>query len=328
MDLNDIGKLWSRMGSKERENLWEKLTGSDCLWFEICKQAVQPNSIETLPSWLEADKAQEKRLDPKYGPQYDLLHFRGKDIASMLLMHIHCALLACKVIPSISPPAISSVPINDKAFINDLTAQLGGGPEKKVGRKVATPFALANNGKGYLAEFVFEVIENGSSAVYIHPKQAFTFARMNDEFKKIFTVVPTIPEIADNLKNHDVRVTLKKFGTDELIYGPLYGNSATGAAARGIALALSGKKPDPDLIVLAQVDSNGNLGGVDGIPAKVGAIIGKKSFSTIVIARENREEVEEILKKPPHGKKYKVIPFGTPVGADDFSVDYLIYVNK
>src|SRR5262249_28643052 len=78
---------------------------------------------------------------------------------------------------------------------------------------------------------------------------------------------------------------------------PLKGNSASGAAAAGLWFMLTGKEPDQQIIVLAQVMADGLLEGVEGIKQKVRAIVGQKRFDTIIVASSrNASEVVNALR--------------------------------
>jgi len=75
--------------------------------------------------------------------------------------------------------------------------------------------------------------------------------------------------------------------------------SASGAAALGWYHLLRGRKLDDGLIVLAQIDDHGQLDGVEGVPAKVKAIVEAARFDTIVLAshknlREARNAAQAI----------------------------------
>jgi len=75
------------------------------------------------------------------------------------------------------------------------------------------------------------------------------------------------------------------------------GASASGAAAVGWYHALTNTKLDPGVIVLAGIEATGELVEVDGIPAKVAAIVADGRFDTIAVAgAADQRTAEDALK--------------------------------
>lgn len=76
----------------------------------------------------------------------------------------------------------------------------------------------------------------------------------------------------------------------------LTGRSGGGAAARGWYYALTGKIPDEGVIVLSEADSQGRLRKINGIEAKVSAIVKSRQFDTIAASDDQAKDIRETLR--------------------------------
>jgi hypothetical protein len=108
---------------------------------------------------------------------------------------------------------------------------------------------------------------------------------------------------------------------DEIPLSDSEGNSAGGAAALGwyrlldaVARRLSSPVYDERIIVLAQIDNQGNLSKVDGILEKAKAIAADGNFDTIVVAdvlneegTDNQTQAEKALKDDGKDRSIRVV---------------------
>jgi len=116
--------------------------------------------------------------------------------------------------------------------------------------------------------------------------------------------------------NCDVRIRIEQFdlrntlasvqlfdpegsgGSGELFEEELTGRSASGAAAWALFFCRTTKKPDPGLIVLAQVDSALGVSGINEVETKVRKIAEYNCFDTIAVAdADNAKQAKDTLEE-------------------------------
>jgi hypothetical protein len=218
-----------------------------------------------------------------------------------------------------SPPRTVTVG-RGPAFVRYLTRQLLGaaGHTPEGRRKARVGFVLAqeggeDSGQGELAWFVFECLPGGSGEVFLSPDQAFL--AMDADFASLFTEIPDIvrgfqqalPGAAP--AGCDVRVHVEFDGRiRQHDPRPLKGHSATGAAARALALLLADKVVDEGVLVLAELHSGGVLGSVGEVAAKVAVAATAGCFDTIaVVGAANRRQAEQGLRQAGKEGSLRVI---------------------
>jgi hypothetical protein len=165
----------------------------------------------------------------------------------------------------------------------------------QIKHSLAVPIALVNRSvkAGFLLSLQLEVLSPGSGVVFSHPADIFRYT-VDETFT---TAIGNAWFAARALVEHerpapDLRVDgrwrLQPMVGGGVLPSPIEGNSAGGAAANGWSFALQQKVPDPYLIVLTAVEPVGTndyqLIGVDGIAAKVEAIVSHGDYDTIMVA--------------------------------------------
>jgi hypothetical protein len=176
-------------------------------------------------------------------------------------------------------------------------------------RRVEAPIAGWEKEKGesggFIASFVLETLDKGGGQFVHHPIDTFCpLANKTEENKNFFASMQDAWKAAKGLAQKE-GVSALFDGRWRLLKGgkPMTeasGRSASGAAAWGWYCALTGKVYDPRVIVLAQIDGDGNLTGVgdDGVRAKAKVIAASGRFDKIVVAsKENQAEAESIVGK-------------------------------
>jgi hypothetical protein len=160
--------------------------------------------------------------------------------------------------------------------------------------------------EGFMATLVLEAMDGGPTDLVHHP--ADVFCTMTDDQ---FRVSMQNAWIAAGKLVSKQRPDLRCHGRWRLLrdgqpLAEVRGGSAGGAAGWGWWYALQGKVPDPEVIVIAQVDAAGILTGVDppGIRPKVRAIARDGRFDTIVVAsgQNQSDAVTALLDLPPQVK--------------------------
>jgi hypothetical protein len=168
--------------------------------------------------------------------------------------------------------------------------------------KVEVPVALWDERKkdddsGLIVTLILERLDNGVGKIIHHPQYA-DFCTTAD--KDFLSAMDDAWEAARNLlqeKGNDVgqfdgRWHLLNNG---LPITEVKGRSAAGAASQGWFFALQNKYPPQGVIVLSDIDRKGKVKEVDGILAKVRAVIKCSRLDTIVLADKNRAEAELAL---------------------------------
>lgn len=155
------------------------------------------------------------------------------------------------------------------------------------GTLLRVPVALSDEilrSTGAIATLDLEVLEPGGGQVFPHPKDSLrTHPHVDFEasMQQAWTAAKTLVrrDAPDILRDGRWRLEMGGHPVSEVS-----GRSASGAAAWGWWFALQGKMPDAELIVIAQIDAEGVLSGVDprGIGPKVQAIACDDRFDTIV----------------------------------------------
>lgn len=167
-------------------------------------------------------------------------------------------------------------------------------------------FAVANTatGTGAIREFVFERLP-GEGSGQLFPAAEQALLPIDQDFHDALfqhALNATGGQADDTETTRDYRVRIEPDGTL-----PLEGNSAGGAAARGLSHAMSHRIPDSDLIVLASLDCAGGLNAVGHIGPKLRAIASIDSFSTIVVASEgNADNARKALNDCPPKRPIEV----------------------
>ncbi|MFQ5857640.1 MAG: hypothetical protein ACE5LU_18700 [Anaerolineae bacterium] len=164
-------------------------------------------------------------------------------------------------------------------------------------RSLRMPIALSDEllqSKGSLATLIVETLQPGGGQVFHHPADALT-TYLRDDFidsmQDAWEAAKALAGKEDDAFDGRWRLLLKDQPIEEI-----RGRSAGGAAALGWYHALRGTVPDERVIVLAEVNRNGELTGVEGVPAKVRAIAADGRFDKIAVASdENRREAEDTL---------------------------------
>lgn len=164
-------------------------------------------------------------------------------------------------------------------------------------RSLRMPIALSDEllqSKGSLATLIVETLQPGGGQVFHHPGDALTTYPRDDfidSMQDAWEAAKALAGKEDDAFDGRWRLLLKDQPIEEI-----RGRSAGGAATLGWYHALRGTVPDERVIVLAEVNRNGELTGVDGVPAKVRAIAADGRFDKIAVASdENRREAEDTL---------------------------------
>lgn len=171
-------------------------------------------------------------------------------------------------------------------------------------RRVEVPVAVWDSPKGdeegFVATLVLEAVEGGPGHLIHHPQDVFCTAA-DDQFRNSMQAAWTAATRQVGKAASQVRCDgLWRLLREGQPLPEVRGGSASGAAARGWWFALQGKVPDPEVIVIAQMDAQGVLTQVDtrGVRPKVQAIASGGRFDTIVVAsEENRLEAERTLRE-------------------------------
>lgn len=161
--------------------------------------------------------------------------------------------------------------------------------------ETTVPFAIARyNPNSHLLgtempRFRFTRLATHSNAVFINPRQALLW--MDSKFAT--TLLLDVPQAVDTLPrngpsidwNADICVTIED-ENGQLYSKPLEGNSAGGAAARGLYFCRTGRHDDPDLLIMASVNSAAHVTGVGSVKHKVTGIAPTGRISTFVVAAD------------------------------------------
>lgn len=178
-------------------------------------------------------------------------------------------------------------------------------------RRVKVPVTLVDktNDSGFLATLSLEVIPIGVGAAYQHAADAFR-CWPDSEFKESMTNAWKLALGGLRLPGEqkiDGRWRLTKgwlatSATEDI--GPVKGGSASGAAARGWAGALTGESLDPRVCLVMKVDKNGQFGKVDGtdMGRKVQALVAESNIDTVVVNHDNCDDVRQALNVEKAGK--------------------------
>jgi hypothetical protein len=309
-------------------------------------QATLQQWLDTeLDNWLHDVDADGRALAGQDGPgDQPRLDLAAVELRAAFRVHLLCARAAAR--PGAAPAAVMSEVAGDTqfpagmrgGFVRDLVHDLQGRP-LRPDRVLRVPVALVDlwprEGErktadaGLVAQLVLERIPEGQEEVYLAPEQAFL--RLAEDFRtSLFVNVPAaVSRLLDGDSSRrtrprfDVRLGLQARTGDKGEWRPvqtflpecgaharLEGESAGGAAARGVYHLLADKVPDDGVIVVARVDPQGNVDGVDrdGVRAKVRAIArDEHHFDTIVVAGEsNRVEAENTLRAEKAADRIRV----------------------
>jgi hypothetical protein len=171
-------------------------------------------------------------------------------------------------------------------------------------RSLHVPLALSDEllqDKGSLATIVLDVLQPGAGRVFHHPAYSSLISYADPDFEE--SMQDAWDAAKDRLRKDGVNVPLCdgrwRLVLEERPVPAIRGRSASGAAAWGWWFALQERKvPDKEIIVLAEINKDGDLKEVGGLFAKTNAIAEDGRFDTIVVASEkNRLEAEKTLRK-------------------------------
>src|SRR5262245_21317586 len=217
---------------------------------------------------------------------------------------------------SVLAQAVSCQPAFPAALMRHLTRELIEGPHGKKEAELRVPVALvqessAGQAEAVLAQFVLECLADGKGEVFIAPEQAFV--PMDEEFRRLFLDVPfavarCLEDQGVHFSRLDIRLRVELEPRAKFTSPLLRGNSASGAVARGMYFALTGRVPDPGVMVMAQLKRDGSVAGVDGIEEKVRAAAAVESIDTIIVAskEDQGKAVPALLVKDREIEKVQV----------------------
>jgi hypothetical protein len=178
-------------------------------------------------------------------------------------------------------------------------------------RSLRVPVALSDEllaSRAALATLVLETLKPGGGQAFLHPAdvlRTYPHADFEGAMQEAWEAARVLArkEGADTVLDGRWRLLLRDQPVEEI-----QGRSASGAAALGWYHLLQGTIPDEGVIVLAQVDRDGNLSEVDGVPAKVRAIAADGRFDTVVVAsNDNRREAEDALRRLDQLRNIRVV---------------------
>jgi len=177
------------------------------------------------------------------------------------------------------------------------------------------PVALTDDmgsSRGAIATLVVETLQPGGGQSFLHPAYTLrTYAHPDFEaaMDTAWVVARGLAQASGTECSGDARwwIQLRGHPVPEV-----KGRSVSGAAALGWCHLLQGTVPDEGVMVLAQVDGKGHLGGVQGITAKVHALAADGRFDTIVVAsEENRQEAGAALRDVKKVDQLRVVVAST-----------------
>ena len=153
-----------------------------------------------------------------------------------------------------------------------------------------------------IVQLSLDILEGGINEVFLHPADAFC-TQCDDVFNAAITTAwfTARARQADDNALRSGRYRILRGGKP--IARIVSGGSAGGAAFRGWWHALQNKIPDPELFVLAAISkvdgqSSYELQHVDGLEAKVQAIVNLRQHDTIAVANSrDAMTVRDLLSK-------------------------------
>lgn len=286
--------------NKIRQLIWGQIVSPEHRYFmDELRDDVSTKANKDVLAWL----------NPSNEPAQELMHFRDDCHYDTFRAHLLCA---AKAIEHGADPGLLDdnelSPIAGQVglplgLMRDLSHEFGTCRQRSCESSVAAPIALTPRRGGalpspaeaVLAQLRFERVLGGTGDVYVTPQQAFL--RLSQGFDCIWREVPEHVRglLAERKEmpcvDFDVRIRIEHLDEEErLINEELQGRSASGAAAWGLYFALTRKVPDDGIVVLTEVDKDGDLRGVDGVKEKVRALIQvAPPPDTIVVATEADE---------------------------------------
>ena len=284
---------------------WQQLTAGDSL-FRALQEAVRNRSVGDAMRLAQSWRSSNRDKSLQIGPQWDIV----------------LALVWCAEQAATSPDfycthidEVGFAAVDVPEFIKrcDVWAWiciriLLGAPRRHAGMPVAGWNKQHGENGGFLATLFLDVLDSGAGQVVHHPVDAFS-TQADDEFR---SSMHNAWKAARNLLQKQGVDVADRDATWRLLDGWSWNveerqrlapstvandRSASSAAAWGWWFALQGKVPDNHVVVLAQINADGQLEEVDGVPAKTKAIVRAGHFDKIVVASpKNEAEANGILK--------------------------------
>jgi len=210
------------------------------------------------------------------------------------------------------PPPACRLPQARLAFISECARGFLSAPRQVVGSAVI-PVAHIEGTQGFVDEtLLVEVLTPGTGQVFHHPDDVF-HTRPDSLFETALQhAFHTACHVAGR-QGLDGCWRLHRGGQPTEM---AYGSSASGQAGRGFYCALTGKVLDEGVVVLAQVHGNGQLGTVEGVPAKTLALATASKVDTLVVANDrDRHETVAVLEAGGAGARVRVVVAETAAAA-------------
>jgi len=279
MLLKDIRERWKHCSSvREREILWEHLTGTSGRWLKGFSEIAQGSQTDLRPfeemmkEWHQ-DRASPARFCRK---GYDSTHQ-----TSLLDACFQISLLILQTVESERGQELISLARRVElpaGQVLDLAARLAGRDLRPAQQTISLTSLLVNQrDEGVPARLTLELITDGTGAFY--PVPEFSFCRDRH-------FLETEAQVRNILLNHaasiDIRWNLHRLDNKDHLLGHLEGPSMGAAFSLGIHLLLN-TTPDIEDVDIARVGVTAALDG-NGLFEPVGGLWGKLDLNAMQLA--------------------------------------------